>query len=203
MNPRIQISVLLLAISCFLAFFTGRENTRFRVNPQYLADWATMDTSAFTVDEVVRFLNEETPGITLIDVREQENFRECSLPGAINIPLRKLTSSEFKDLMGRRSGRNIFYSNGDDFSAAALTIAAGMGYRNCYRMTGGINAWFETVMNASFSGERISARENALLTSRFEAKRLFTRYNSLPDSLKPQIFAARQLERKKLDGGCE
>jgi hypothetical protein len=86
---------------------------------------------------------------------------------------------------------------------AALTIAAGMGYRNCYRMAGGLNAWFEQVMNASFSGERLSARENALLTSRYEARRLFMHYNSLPDSLKAGIFAARQLERERLDGGCE
>ena len=124
-------------------------------------------------------------------------------PGAVHIPLLKLYSAEYQDILDKRTGMSIFYSNGDDISTAALTISAGLGYRNCYRLAGGMNEWFETVMNASFSGERISARENALLTSRFEAKRLFTRYNSLPDSLKPQIFAARQLERKKLDGGCE
>jgi len=203
MNPRIRISLFLLLACIFLIFFTARESGRFRVTPAYLAAWASTDTSVVTVDAVVRFLLEETPGILLVDVREEGAFTENSLPGAIRIPMGKIGAPEFRDLLNGRTGKRIFYSNGDDASTAALTLAAGLGYRNCYRMAGGMNAWFETVMNASFSGERISARENALLTSRFEARRLFIRYNSLPDSLKPQIFAARQLERKKLDGGCE
>jgi rhodanese-related sulfurtransferase len=203
MNPRIQISVLLLALSIFLLFFTVRENERFRVKPAALADWASTDTSAIPVDGVVRFLINETPGILLVDVREESTFRSVSLPGAINIPLGRISSLEYRELLNDRSGRRIFYSNGDDLSTAALTIAAGLGYQNCYRMEGGLNAWFEQVMNASFSGERLSARENALLTNRFEARRLFAQYNSLPDSLKAGIFAARQMERRKLDGGCE
>ena len=203
MNPRIQISALLLALSIFLLFFTGRESDRFRVKPEALSQWATGDTSAIPVDEVARFLISETPGILLIDVREEAAFREMCLPGAIHIPLGKLSSQGYRQLLDDRNGRRIFYSNGDDLSTAALTIAAGLGYRHCYRMEGGLNGWYEKIMNATFSGERLSARENALLTTRFEARRLFTHYNSLPDSLKAGIFAARQLEREKLDGGCE
>jgi rhodanese-related sulfurtransferase len=203
MNPRIQISVLLLALSIFLLFFTGREHERFRLKPAVLAEWASKDTNVISIDGVARFLIDEEPGILLIDVREEAAFRAVSLPGAINIPLGRISYAEYRELLDGRSGKRIFYSNGDDLSTAALTIAAGLGYRNCYRMEGGLNAWFEKVMNASFSGERISARENALLTNRFEARRLFTQYNSLPDSMKAGIFAARQMERKKLDGGCE
>ena len=33
-------------------------------------------------------------------------------------------------------------------------------------MKGGLNEWFNTVMNSNFTGDRISARENALFETR-------------------------------------
>jgi hypothetical protein len=33
-------------------------------------------------------------------------------------------------------------------------------------MKGGLNEWFNTVMNSSFTGDKISARENALFETR-------------------------------------
>jgi rhodanese-related sulfurtransferase len=203
MSLRVKISVFLILAGCFLAFFPAAKQDRFRVKPAQLAGWASSDSSAVTAEEVAKFLIAETPGITLIDVRDGSAFAECSLPGAVNIPLKELTVVEHRDLLGRKSGKNIFYSNGDELSTAALILAAGSGYRNCYRLTGGMNAWFTRVMNASFSGDRLSARENAILTNLFEAGRMFIRYNSLPDSLKSKLSAVRQMERKKLDGGCE
>ena len=42
-------------------------------------------------------------------------------------------------------------------------------------------------MNSTFTGERISARENALFETRTRARKMFTEINSLPDSLKMNI----------------
>jgi rhodanese-related sulfurtransferase len=203
MNPRVQISVLLLILGGFLAFIPRKQVDRFVVKPAWMAGWAVTDTATFTVDEVARMINDETPGITLIDVRSAGEFRYCSLPGSLNIPIQNLTNAEHMLLLKRTTGKNIFYSNDDETSVAALTFATGMRYQNCYRMKGGLNSWFEVIMNASFSGERITAKENALFSNRFDAKNIFTQYNSLPDSLKVNLFASRQVERAKLDGGFE
>ena len=70
-------------------------------------------------------------------------------------------------------------------------------------MKGGLNEWFNTVMNSSFTGDRISARENALFETRTRARKMFTEINSLPDSLKRNSLNQNNLQRKKLDGGCE
>jgi hypothetical protein len=69
-------------------------------------------------------------------------------------------------------------------------------------MKGGLNEWFQTVMLSEFSGEKISARENALFENRFKARAAFNQVNSLPDSLKNKYFDAKRLQQKKLDGGC-
>jgi hypothetical protein len=70
-------------------------------------------------------------------------------------------------------------------------------------MKGGLNEWFNTVMNSSFTGERISARENALFETRTRARRMFNEMNSMPDSLKIKFIQSKHLAIKKLDGGCE
>jgi hypothetical protein len=70
-------------------------------------------------------------------------------------------------------------------------------------MKGGLNEWFSTVMNSSFIGEKITARENALFETRTRAKKMFTEMNSLPDSLKLKFIRSNHIATKKLDGGCE
>jgi hypothetical protein len=70
-------------------------------------------------------------------------------------------------------------------------------------MKGGLNEWYNTVMNSTFRGEKISARENALFETRSMAKKMFIEMNSLPDSLKMKFIQSKHLAAKKLDGGCE
>jgi hypothetical protein len=99
--------------------------------------------------------------------------------------------------------KNIFYSNGDYDANYALTIARGLNLKNTFVMKGGLNEWFKTIMNSSFTGDRITARENALFETRTRAKTLFVELNSMPDSLKLKFIQSKQLAKKKLDGGCE
>lgn len=193
----------MLLTGCFLAFIPSRKKDSFTLKPGHLAHWAASDTSSFTADEVARMIVNEVPGITLIDIRSGEDFNTCRLPAAMHIPFSDLLNPANRELLNRRTGKNIFYSNGDEISAAALTLTTGLGYPNCYRLKGGLNGWYEVVMNASFTGDRITASENALFGTRADAGRLFTEYNSLPDSLKPKLFVSRQLATAKLDGGCE
>ncbi|TFH49857.1 MAG: hypothetical protein E4G92_01165 [Bacteroidia bacterium] len=85
----------------------------------------------------------------------------------------------------------------------ALVYARGLGYANSYVMDGGIGEWISTVIGTKFSGERITARENALFETRKRAGEMFTELNSLPDSLKTKYLESRKFSAKKLDGGCE
>ena len=78
-----------------------------------------------------------------------------------------------------------------------------MNFKNTYVMKGGLNEWFNTVMNSNFIGDRISARENALFETRTRAKKIFTEMNSLPDSMKLKFIRSKHIAAKKLDGGCE
>jgi 3-mercaptopyruvate sulfurtransferase SseA len=126
-----------------------------------------------------------------------------SLPGSINIPYHEMLDRDPSGYLGSGNFRNIFYSNGDIRSGYAVVIATGLGYKNCYTMKGGMNEWLKTIMNTTFTGEKISARENAVFEARLKAGKLFREMNSLPDSLKIKYLNSKKFNPKKLDGGCE
>jgi rhodanese-related sulfurtransferase len=139
----------------------------------------------------------------IYDLRTHEEFKTMNIPGSVNMPYEELLNNKNDLYLSDKSIKKIFYSNGDFDSNYAFAIARGLNYRNIYVMKGGLNEWFNTVMNSNFTGEKISARENALFETRFRARKIFTDINSLPDSLKTKYFEARQIAATKLDGGCE
>jgi rhodanese-related sulfurtransferase len=203
MNPREKISIVLLSIGIILALLPLSGSRSFTVKPQKLLTEVLDEDTWITVDQVAKFIVTEDSSVVLIDLREPDEFRKMNIPGSVNIPYDKLLEKDPSGYLKNGSVKNIFYSNGDLESNYALAITRGLNLKNTYVMRGGLNEWFSTVMNSTFTGERISARENALFEARTRAKKMFTEINSLPESEKLKFFESKHLEAKKLDGGCE
>lgn len=202
MNTRETFTAVLLGLGAILAFLPDVSN-RLNEKPGRLALSLSEGKTAYTVDQVARFIVSNDSTLRLIDLRSPLEFRQSSLPGAINIPYVEFLKNSNTDLSGPEMMKNIIYSNGDIDANAALVIARGRKIRNVFVMQGGMNEWFRTVMNSTFTGDRISVRENALFETRTRAGKLFNEINSLPDSLKQKLLASKKTDRKKLDGGCE
>ena len=203
MNTREKLTVVLLSLGAILAVLPLSGNKSFTIKPEKVLSAVLEDKSYLTVDQVAKFIVTEDSTIHIIDVRSAEEFKTASLPGAVNAPYSELPSRDPAEYMISGNTRNIFYSNGDLNANYALVLASGYGYGNSYVMKGGMNEWFNTVINSSFTGEKISARENALFETRTRAKKMFTEINSLPDSLKQEFMKSGKNAAKKLDGGCE
>ncbi len=203
MNPREKFSVGLLCMGLILALLPLSGSRSFTVKPQILLSEVLDDNTYLTVDQVAKFIVLEDSSVQIIDLRTPEEFRTVNIPGSINIPYSKLLDNDPGSILNNGKTINIFYSNGDFNSNYALAISRGLNLKNTFVMKGGLNEWFNTVMNSNFSGERISARENALFETRTRAKKMFTEMNSLPDSLKLKFTQSKHLAAKKLDGGCE
>lgn len=203
MNTRGKFSVGLLCLGFILALLPLSANRSFTVKPQQLLSEVLDEKNYFTVDQVARFVISEDSAIQIIDLRSPEEFRSLNIPGSVNIPYDEFLNNDPDSFLNNGNIKNILYSNGDFDSNYALVIARGLNYKNIYVMKGGLNEWFKTVMNSSFTGDRISARENALFETRTRARKLFTEINSLPDSLKLKFIKAKHTAAKKLDGGCE
>lgn len=203
MNTREKLSAILISLGLILALLPLSSNRSFNAGPQKVLEEILDPEIYLTADQVARLVATEDKSVQLIDLRTHEEFTAFNIPGSINVPYNEFLDSDPQGVLKNGNTKNIFYSNGDIYSNYALTIARGLNYRNTYVMKGGLNEWFTVVMNSTFGGERISARENALYESRFRARKMFTEINSLPDSLKQKFIDARHLTAKKLDGGCE
>lgn len=203
MNTRAKFSILLICMGLILAFLPGNGNSSFIVKPRNLLPELLDNNSYYSVDQVARFIVTEDSTVQLIDLRSPDEFRTVNIPGSINIPYNTLIDRNPGSILNNGKTRNIFYSNGDLNSNYALAYARGLNIKNTYAMKGGLNEWYKTIINTSFTGEKISARENALFETRTRAKRMFSEMNSLPDSLKAKFFQTKHLTAKKLDGGCE
>jgi rhodanese-related sulfurtransferase len=202
MNFREKFSAGLLCMGVILAILPLSGNRSFIVKPRVLLPEILDEKSYFTVDQVARFIVSEDTTVQIIDLRSAKEFRTMNIPGSINAPYPDLFKSP-GSLFSTEKIRNILYSNGDSDSNSALVMAMGLNYKNVFVMRGGMNEWFNTVMNSSFTGEKISARENAIFETRTRARNMFNDLNSLPDSLKMKFIEGKRIAAKKLDGGCE
>jgi rhodanese-related sulfurtransferase len=203
MITREKFSAILICLGLILALLPLSANRSFKAKPQKLLSEALNKETYFTVDQVAKYVISEDKTVQIIDLRSPEEFRKMNIPGSINVPYNELINNVPVDLLNNENIKKIFYSNGDFDSNYALVIAKGLSFKNVYVMKGGLNEWFTTVMNSNFTGDRISARENALFETRTNARKLFTETNSLPDSLKLKFIEAKHIAVKKLDGGCE
>ncbi|MBK8882422.1 MAG: rhodanese-like domain-containing protein [Bacteroidales bacterium] len=203
MNSREKLSAILLSLGLILALLPLSSNRSFNSRPDKVLMEVLDQQSYLTTDQVARYVASEDNTVQLIDVRSKEEFNAFNIPGSINAPYDQFLDNDPDRILNSGKTKYIFYSNGDLNSNYALAIARGLKYNNTYVMKGGLNEWFTTVMNSSFSGEKISARENALYENRLRARKLFREINSLPDSLKQKFMESKRIAAKKLDGGCE
>ncbi len=202
MQTRIIYSIVLLILGMILAFLPLSQNRPLSAEPHKLLEKVVKDTSFYSVDQVAKALVNEDSTIILIDLRTPVEYREKCIPGSLNIPYGQLVNSDPQNYFTNSSMMYIFYSDDDLAANYAYVFARGFGYDNVSVMKGGLDAWDNIIMNSSFSGSRITARQNAVFEVRFKARRLFTEMNNLPDSLRKKYLLLRKVEKKKLDGGC-
>ena len=203
MKIRKEISLLLILLSIILALLPLSANRSFSEDPASLLKEALADEVSLSADEVAEFIVREDPSFSLIDLRPEAEYRKKAIPGAINVPWSIFIKSDPDKWLGNREVRNVFYSTGNTEADYALVFARGMGYDNCFIMDGGITEWERTILDTEFTGERITARENALYETRRRAGEMYREFSTLPDSLKSRFLESKKFSAKKLDGGCE
>ena len=203
METRRKITAILLLVGSLLAILPLTANRSFIVKPKKLLSDILASEVSYTADQVARFIVNEDSTVRLIDLRSPEEFKKLNIPGSVNVPYIDFINSDLYIYLNNKNVRNIFYSNDDFYSNYALVYSRGLGYRNSYVMEGGLSEWFDVIIESKFTGERISARENAIYETRSKAAKLFTQINSLPDSLKAGLMSSNKFSARKLDGGCE
>lgn len=97
-------------------------------------------------------------GVALVDVREQHEFEERHIPGAIHVPRGHL-ESRIEQFVPDKSRRVILYcASGNRSAFAAKTLTEELGYSDVASMAGGITLWkdrnYETVVPRKLTQEQ-------------------------------------------------
>jgi len=99
-----------------------------------------------------RLVNQD-PTVLLIDTRSEQEFKDYALPNAINIPLKDLLNEDFDGYINQDVYDIILYSNENFYADQAWIISSRLGYTNLYVLKGGLNEWFNTIINPKLPNE--------------------------------------------------
>lgn len=200
---RVQVSAILVCFALIALVLPERQRTANELKPSEMIPLLDDPGRFLTCDQVARFVVDEDTSVQLLDIREPKDYLVSSIPGAINIPFRDILNPDWFGYLDSGNKRVILYSSGDVLSSQAQLLCTQAGFSNIFIMKGGLNQWNTLIMRSEFTGERISAAENALFETRYRARDFFTTMNSLPDSLKTSYLSVKRKKEAELVGGCE
>lgn len=119
----------------------------YKLTAEQLLGEVNTRTQYVTPDVVADMIIKKDPTLRLIDVRSQDEFEKFSLKGAINIPVTDLLSEKYADILNQDGKMNVFYSNGTLNANEAWMVTRQLGYNNNFVLEGGLNYWFEAILN--------------------------------------------------------
>lgn len=208
MQPRIILAAFMVPLGLIIAAVPQNRTKPYKLTAQELLAEANSRTQFITPEEVADMIIRKDPVLQLIDVRSKDEFEKYHLEGAINLPMNDLLAEENSAILDQEIKMNVLYSNSTVTANEAWMIIRQLGYKNNYVLEGGLNHWFETIMNPQKPGSTSSDEEfakydfrkaagNALGGGKIEVTSEPERAPS--SALKPVV---KSQKKKKAAGGC-
>jgi rhodanese-related sulfurtransferase len=207
MKPLAKLAIVIIPLGLIVAAVPQNTTHPYKLTASELLEEANTKTQFVTPETVADMIVKKDPTLQLIDVRSQDDFEKFSLPGAINIPVADLLSEQYSEILNQDVKMNVFYSNGTLNANEAWMITRQLGYNNNYVLEGGLNYWFEAIMNPQKPASTSSDEEFAKYDFRMGASQALgggsaeiQSTENKSASPKPAIKPA--AKKKKAAGGC-
>lgn len=207
MSPRKLLAIFLIPMGLIIAAVPQNKTRQFKLTADELLTEVNTRSQYIAPENVADMIVKKDPSLRLIDVRSQEEFENFSLPGAINIPLNDLLSEQYTDILNQDLKTNIFYSNGTLAANEAWMITRQLGYTNNFVLDGGLNFWFDAIMNPQKPASTSSDEEFARYDFRMSASQALggggvvkSAEEQSPAASKPVMKPT--AKKKKAAGGC-
>jgi sulfur-carrier protein adenylyltransferase/sulfurtransferase len=208
MNPRLWLAAFIVPLGLIIAAVPQNKTHPYKLSATELLGEVNTRTQFITPETVADMIVKKDPTLQLIDVRSQDEFEKFSLPGAINIPLTDLLADQNAALFDQDVKMNVFYANSTVSANEAWMITRQLGYSNIFVLEGGLNYWFDAILNPKQPSSASSDEEFAKYDFRRSAGQALgngvvstqAAGGNTPASPKPAIQS--MPKKKKAAGGC-
>jgi rhodanese-related sulfurtransferase len=199
----VVLALILVLLGAGLFYFQGKPYVM-EVQPKALLNDINENTRYVSVDELAERLINGDPSVQLIDVRDPYDYMDFALPGAENMPLPEMLLEEYLQMLDAYGKDFIFYSNGDIIANQAWVIAHRMEYKNLYVLKGGVNCWFETIIQPKAPAQSEPQEAIDLYQFRLGARQYFTGGGAAIETAAPAegIEFTRKKKSSAVEGGC-
>jgi rhodanese-related sulfurtransferase len=207
MKPLRLLAMFIVPMGLIIAAVPQNKTKPYKLTADQLLAEANSRTQYISPETVADMIVKKDPSFRLIDVRSQDEFEKFSLPGAINIPVTDLLSDKYTDILNQDVKINIFYSNATISANEAWMVTRQLGYKNNLVLEGGLNYWFDAILNPQKPASTNPDEEFAKYDFRLSAGKALgggavvqSAQNQSTTSIKPVIQATPK--KKKAAGGC-
>ena len=190
------------------------------INSEELLSNAISPERYISTDELADKIVNQDPSFLMIDVRDEKAFNSNSLPNAINIPLKKLLDEDSTTYLDQDEYDVILFSNDNFHSDKVWILCNRLGYKNLHVLKGGLNQWYNTIINPKIPKENMASNEFDKYTFRKAASMYFgvaypekvaekpvvkRRVTKLSTTAKPEpkkIVPKKKKKKMPVEGGC-
>ncbi len=180
------------------------------ISPEKLLSNVISPERYISTDKLADILINQDPSYLLIDVRDEENYINYTLPNAINIPLAKLLDEDSEMYLNQSQYNVVLFSNNNFLSDQAWILCNRLDYNNLHVLKGGINQWFNTIINPPKPSENMPAIAFELFTFRKAASMYFgvaypeqfTEPKEVKKVIPKKVITVKKKKKAPAEGGC-
>lgn len=164
----------------------------------------TKNDKFISVEDVAQAIIEKRTDLILIDVRDTSQYKAFTLPGALNITYDSLL---FKtdNIAHNPDLIKVLFSNGNTLAQQCWFMAKRANLKNIYIMDGGLNAWFDNILNPQPPQQPYSNEQDRLYQRRKGLSTYFVGSKNAPSTptTNKNAIPVQQIKKKESKlGGC-
>jgi rhodanese-related sulfurtransferase len=141
------LAIVMLSLGLILSFVPKEAMKSEKVSQKQIISELKEKAYFITADALAAMLVEKDPTVKLVDVRDAFEFQKFSLPNATNLNIENIVSDEWSEFMNQDKYTIVIYSNGNVDAVEAWMLCRMKGYENIFVLQGGLNNWYETILN--------------------------------------------------------
>ena len=175
------------------------------IMPELFVKNAISSERYISTDQLADKIINQDPSILLIDMRSEKEFNDFSLPNAINIPLKNLLDDDYIGYIDQDIYDVILFSNDSFYADQAWMLGNRLGFKNLYVLKGGLNEWFNTIINPKYPDETMPREAFKLYDFRKAAGMYFgvgapkTEKKAAPTK---KVITVKKKKKRVAEGGC-